>query len=344
MTPSPPRALVTGAAGFIGHACLRAFAARDWRVTGVFHTRVPAPTDAVELVRTDLTDRTAVAALLAKHGPFDAIVNCAGVASDVVRTQKLLAANRDIPANLAAALAAQPHGRLVHISSTDVYGLHDFADADENTPLDLRTRAAYPRSKILGERAIAAALPPSRFVLLRPGAVCGPGDPTLLPRILGFLRSSPFIVHFGRWRGRNRWPLVHVDNVARAALLAATDDESAGQAINLVNPERITMEDYFRWVVDTFMPARAGVRVVHVPLGVAWPYACLSTLLSRALGRTQPLFDPSLYALRSVARNLDFNSDRLLALFARHGEPLAPVFDPAAVAPAPAVGPIAPRG
>ncbi len=141
-----------------------------------------------------------------------------------------------------------------------------------------------------------------------------------MPRVIAFLRPSPWVVHFGPWRGCNRWPLAHVRNVAKAAFLAATCDEAAGQAYNVVDPTFTTVEEYYRWVLRTFLPDRRGIRSITVPVGLAWPYARISSLLSRAMGRLHPLLDPSLYALYSLASNLDFSSRKLQDLFARHGE------------------------
>ena len=55
-----------------------------------------------------------------------------------------------------------------------MYGLHDFADADEDTPLDERARNPYPRYKILAEKAIREQLPSQQYTILRPAAVWGP--------------------------------------------------------------------------------------------------------------------------------------------------------------------------
>jgi nucleoside-diphosphate-sugar epimerase len=276
------------------------------------------------IVAGDVTDRNGLASMLAKSGPFDCVVNCAGIASDVARTSLLMQVNHAGAANLAECVASQPLGRLVHVSTTDVYGIRDFVEADEDTPLAEDTRQGYPRSKILAERAVATSLPASRYVLLRPGAVCEKTDTTILPRVVTFLRYSPWVIHFGPWRGRNRWPLAHVRNVATAAFLAAAHEETSGQAYNVVDPTFTTVEEYYRWVLRTFLPAKQGVRSITIPVGLAWGWARASSLLSRAMGRLRPVLDPSEYALYCLASNLDFSSRKLQGLFARHGEQFVP--------------------
>ena len=314
------RILVTGAAGFIGGACARQFLARGFRVTALAHHRAPEGLEGAEVAYRSLLDRQGLADLLEVSGPFGAVIHCAGLASDVAAPKHLLDANYHAVRNLVECLSRHPSARLVHVSTTDVYGIRDFVDADENTPLDDNRHNAYARSKILAERCIAAGLPASRYVLLRPGAVCGQGDTTILPRVLGFLHGSRYVVHFGRWRGSNRWPLANVQNVAVATVLAATCDEAAGQSYNVVDPQLTTVEQYNRWVLHTFLPDKVAMRSITIPLGVAWPYAFASTCLARLTRRGHPLFEPSLYALYSIASNLDLSSRKLEGLFTRHGE------------------------
>ena len=50
-------------------------------------------------------------------------------------------------------------------------------------------------------------------------------------------------------------------------------------------------------------------------MAVIRPVAALSTLLSRS----KPLFDPTLYALDTIAHNLDFSNRRFLDWLARMG-------------------------
>jgi len=142
----------------------------------------------------------------------------------------------------------------------------------------------------------------------------GPGDATVLPRAIAFLRSSPVIVHFGRWRVRTVGPCLR-GNVARVALAAATSSAALGEAYNVVDPEPTTMEEYYRLLIASFLPEQPHKRSVTVPFRIAWPIAAFSTALSTLLGRSQPLFDPSLYGLRHVSHNQEFSgtkAERLL--------------------------------
>lgn len=312
------RILITGGAGFIGSACAKEFLRRGFDVTITVHRRVPQDMPEATAVRVDLADRGALAEFLRQATPFDSVIHCAGLASDVARRGRLMQANFHAVRNLVDCLHRRPTVRLVHISTTDVYGIRDFTNANEDTPLAKRPGNAYPLSKILAEQYVCDNLPRHLYVILRPGVVHGSGDRTILPRVLAFLRSSPRAVYFGRWRGQNRWPLVNVQTVARAAVAAATKDRALGQAFNVVDPDFVSIEQYYHQVLRDHLPEKAGMKALNIPLAIAWPYAAFGTLLSKLLNRDQPLMDPSLYALRSVAANLDFSSEKLQQLLAEH--------------------------
>ena len=317
---SDGRVLVTGAAGFIGGACAREFSSRGWDVTALVHRREPEGLSGARIIRASITERDQLISALCGEGPFDAVVHCAGRASDVGRDHEFRAANHQGVLNIIECMEPAGIRRLVHISTTDVYGIRDFVSAGEDTPFLNNLRNPYPKYKILAERDIAEKLPAERYVILRPAAVWGEGDTTLLPRILSFLRTSPFIFHFGKWRGRNRWPLAHVSNVARAAFLGASCNDALGQAYNVVDPEHTTIDEYYRMLIRACLPEKAGMRSVSVPFWVGWTIGVASSLLSNALNRPLPLFEPSLYGLYSVSRDLDFSGKRLQQLFATHGE------------------------
>ncbi len=313
------RVLVTGAAGFIGNACAREFMERGWDVTALAHRRTPEGLDGARIIRASMADKDELLAALAGSGPFDAVINCAGRASDVGRDGEFRSANYLAVLNLIECMSPAHIGRLVHISTTDVYGIRDFQDADETTPFCNNIRNPYPKYKILAERAIVEKLSPERYAILRPAAVWGRGDTTILPRVIGFLERSPYIVHFGKWRGQNRWPLAHVRNVAIASYLAASCDDALGESYNVVDTERTTIEEYYRMVIQKCLPEKSGIKSITLPLTAGWAYGTVSSLLSNLFNLKQPLFDPSLYGLYSVSRNLDFSSRKLEDLFARHG-------------------------
>jgi nucleoside-diphosphate-sugar epimerase len=251
---------------------------------------------------------------------YRALINCAGRAPDVGRDLSFRRANLAGTVNVCRAIGRAEIGRLVHVSTTDVYGVANFEEVDEDTRCRNNRGNPYPKYKILAERALGPLLPPHRRVILRPGLVWGPGDVTVLPRVLAFLRSSRWIVHFGRWRGANRWPLAYIGNVARMARAAATWDDALGETYNVVDPEITTMDEYYRMLAKLFLPDAAARRSVSLPYWTGFLLGAASTTLSALLDLRQPVLDPSLYGLQHVAHDQHFSGAKAAALLARHGD------------------------
>ncbi len=217
-------------------------------------------------------------------------------------------------ARLAEEISVQ---RFVHISTTDVYGIYDFnGESEDQLPFDNNLSNPYPEFKIKAEQWLYANMPSERFTVLRPAAVWGPGDTTLTQRFADFLRWSPCIVHFGPWRGTNRWPLAHVRNVAMAALEACRQPEAAGQSVNILDNEHTTIEQFYQTVARIYHPDRR-YRRVYLPLWFGGAIGTLSTTISNLLRRNHPLFDPSRYAVHSMSRNLDFSNRRFAKILQR---------------------------
>ena len=152
-----------------------------------------------------------------------------------------------------------------------------------------------------GKKWLAANLPRARFSCVRPCVVYGRGDTSITPRTVAYLKNSPLVFHFGKWRGRNRWPLVHVENVCRTLHAAMILPEAGGEGVTVLDSRRVTVSEYCHELAAEFLP---GKRLCEMTL---------------PLSRSKPLFDPTLYALDTISHNLDFSNRRMLAWFAKAG-------------------------
>ena len=323
-------ALITGAGGFIGGYVVREFLEQGWRVMAVVHRALPealARWEAegrITLIRADLTRPNALREALPARGRegMDAIIHCAGRASDVGHRRAFRSANFDAVRHLARLAMESRSARFVFLSTTDVYGLRDFhGEAEDALPLQAHPRNPYPEFKIAAEQWIVAHVPPRQYAILRPAQVWGEGDTTLTRRIVDFLRWLPWIVHFGPWRGGNRWPLAHVRNVAAACGAAAVEPGAAGSAINVLDDEYTTMDEWYRLVAQVHLPGKR-FRTVTLPRAAGAVIARPVEWISSALNRAHPLMDPTYYALHAVSANLDFSNRRLHDLLAPAGRRL----------------------
>ena len=309
--------LVTGAGGYIGSNAAEYFTRAGYRVVGVVH-RMVAERFAqlgVKTIKADLTDADSIPRLFEERPDY--VVHIAARASDVGRDDWFRTANYEAVKSLASASRAHGVKRFVFLSTADVYGLHDFNGEDEDAlPFDEKETHPYPKYKILSEKWLAANLPRERFSCVRPCVVYGRGDTTITPRTVAYLKHSPVVFHFGKWRGRNRWPLAHVENVCRTLHAAMILPEAGGCGVTVLDSRRVTLSDYYREVAAAFLPGKR-LREWALPMALIRPVAALATALSR--NRAQPLFDPTLYALDTVAHNLDFSNRRMTRWLAQAG-------------------------
>ena len=318
--------LVTGAGGYVGSNAACYFAARGFRVKGVVHRRVAQRLkDAdIETVSADLTDAAAIEPLFSE--PIDYVVHIAARVSEVGCDAWFREANYEAVKRLASAAMARGVRRFVYLSTADVYGLHDFhGETEDELTFDEKVRNPYPKYKILSEKWLAANLPRESFSCVRPCVVYGYGDTTLTPRAVAYLRHSPFVFHFGKWKGENRWPLAHVENVCRTLHAAMLLPAAGGKGVTVLDSKRTAVREYYREVAREFLPGKK-LRECSVPLWAVRPFAWLSSSLSRE----RPLFDPTLYALATVSSNLDFDNGRMRAWLSAAGleeyVPLPPTF------------------
>lgn len=286
------KVFVTGANGFLGRKIASQAVAAGHEVTALVRPRRVVETGAFEpsvtVVRGDLRSPGEWTALLRAT---DVVVHAAAaaggerslqLANTVVATERLLEALD--PARLT---------RFVHVSSLSVYDFQSLpvgARLDENSPLERRPheRDAYTETKIMQERLVRQWCSERGVacVLVRPGAVVGPGKPWGYGAAFAIGRFA-FVA-----APRAAFRIVSVSNCA-AAIVSAVELESDGiETINLVDDDPPTHAEYFRLCRLAGAPARMLVPVPWLLLD--WVGRALQTTNRRLLGgrlRTPELLD-----------------------------------------------------
>ena len=205
------RVLVTGASGFIGHACCAELLARGHEVQAL--VRRPGSEPPGHHRRGRRHRRRQAAARRSPQAQPDGVVHLAAEIATQRDEAKLQAANVDGTARHWRAVACWPpraasRPRFV-FASTVVTGEAAGALLDEQTPLPVTT--PYGRSKQAGERLVLESGLPA--VVVRPSHVYGPGG-WFAHEIVARLRQPGRFAVVGR--GDNLWDVVHVDDVASA--------------------------------------------------------------------------------------------------------------------------------
>lgn len=221
------RALVTGAGGFLGGAIARTLRERGDEVRGFSRGAYPHLTElGVEHVRGDVGDPAAVrgavegvdvvfhvAARVAASGTYEEFH-----ATNVVGAQNVLDACRE------AGVKA-----LVYTSTPSVaFGPEDLEGADESIGYSEHFDALYAQTKAEAEQLVLAADSKAlHTVAIRPHIVWGPGDTSLLPRVLE--RGRAGILR--RIQGPpKKVDITYVDDAVLAHLLAAEKLLAGGEA------------------------------------------------------------------------------------------------------------------
>lgn len=296
------KVLVTGAAGFIGQNVVKAYIEHGWFVYALVHKNIPQELTSlknVEIIRGDITEASSI--LLPA---VDVVAHVAGIASDVGKDEDFRRVNFESIKYLSQ-IAGK---KFVYVSTSDVYGIMDFINADENTPLKEYPQNPYPKYKIMSEDWLRENC--RRYVIIRPAAVFGEGDKTLEKRVVDFLKTSPYIVHFGKWKGKNRWPLANVKNVANTIVAVSEFDDFNNQAITIIDSKKTTIDEYYREIAARYFPDKK-FKNLYLPLWVGKFLGIISTTLSNLFNLRQPLFDPTFYAVHHVSSNLDFSSAKM---------------------------------
>lgn len=216
--------VITGGTGFLGrHLVWRAaaegaevvFTGRDARAAEEVIRLAPA---AVEWQPLEHGTPGAPAALRVAARGADALVHCAALSSPWGRHEDFLRANVASTEEVLAACRANGVRRLVHISTPSLYfGFQDRLNIPEDAPLPPPANH-YVSTKWAAENRVRAA-PPPEVAILRPRALFGPWDQTLVPRLLRVMEKGAMPLMGG---GRIRIDLTYIDNAVDAVWLALT--------------------------------------------------------------------------------------------------------------------------
>jgi nucleoside-diphosphate-sugar epimerase len=252
---TPRRLLVTGGSGYFGTVLVDQALGQGHRVR-IFDRNEPEKRDApVEFVRGDVRDRVAI------RGACDGV--------DVVLhnvAQVPLARDRDLfhsvnvvgTANVLVAAREAAVAKVVHTSSSAVFGIPEANPVTESTPA--RPLEAYGRAKLQAEQLCREAASGGLDVtVVRPRTILGHGRLGIMAVLFEFVAEGAPIYVLGR--GDNRYQFVHASDLADACLRAASH---AGPAtFNVGATEFGTMRETLEALVEH---AGTGSRVVSLPV------------------------------------------------------------------------------
>lgn len=267
--------LVTGGTGFLGRHVVAGLLRQGRRVRVLARAEPAEPLPAgVELARGDLRDAAAVRT--ACDG-VDAVVHAGALSQPWGRAAEFEAVNVHGTAHVLAGCRAAGVRRLVHVSSPSVaFTGRDQREIPDDAPFAPRCLCDYSRTKRAAEELVARSGVPT--VVLRPKALFGPGDRTLLPRLVALAKARALRV-IGD--GANEVDLTYVENAVDAILAALDSERALGRTFHVTNGEHVRLWD----IVRTLLRGLAlDAELRHVPFRVAWTLAAALELRARVFG------------------------------------------------------------
>ena len=306
--PQPEFHLITGATGLLGSHIAEKLKAGGGRVRAL--VRPDSATDflralGVELVVGDLVDPESCQRATEGVGT---VFHCAAKVGDWGRWREFESACLDGTRALAGAAIRAGVGRFLHISSTSAYGhpAEGGPPIDETSALGQNLWPAwdyYTRSKVDCERLLwdlveRKGLP---LTVVRPSWLYGERDRTTLERLVGRLRAGrvPLI-----GPGDNPLSAIYAGNVADAAILAARDPSSVGEAYNVTHQGQLTQRQF----LDLFIEA---IGAPPIRRRISYPLTFAAAFAIEAIARTRGRERPPLitrYATWLMGRYLSYST------------------------------------
>ena len=240
------RVLITGASGFLGRAVVKAAVTEGHEVVAL--VRPNADVDMLEwpsnvqILRGDLRQIGEWATQLDR---VEAVVHLAAATGGDLPTQ--FSGTVVATENLLNRLPMNSLRRFVQVSSFSVYDYASFGfrgTLDELTPVEPHpeNRDAYTVTKILQEQLVreACEAADTPLVIIRPGAIVGPGKDWEFGRVL---KLAGFDVIFSPGA---QFPMTYVDNCADAIVRALDAPVASGSIFNIIDDNLPTYGRYHR--------------------------------------------------------------------------------------------------
>ncbi len=270
------RLAVTGGAGFFGYHLAQQLDGKDGWSVRLLDIEEPPPDDfeqPADFRKVDVRDAEALRAAL--EG-IDAVVHgAAGL--PLFPKEQIISTNVDGTRNVLEACRDLGIQRVVHISSTAVYGVPKKHPIEETDPMV--GVGTYGETKIEAERICAEFRKPENggltVCVLRPKTFIGTGRLGVFQILYDWVEDGKRIPAIGS--GHNRYQLLEVQDLVAAAVLGLTvDAEAANQEFNIGAERFGTVREDMGALCQH---AGSGARVIGTPAWLVKPVLAVAEAL-----------------------------------------------------------------
>jgi nucleoside-diphosphate-sugar epimerase len=263
--------LVTGGAGFLGINLVRYLRERGIQVVSLDIAPFDYPErNSIKVLEGDIRDIDSVCA--AMEG-VDLVVHAAA-ALPLYSAEEIFSTDIDGIRNVLVAAFETGVDRLIHISSTAVYGIPDHHPLDEEDRL--QGVGPYGEAKIRAEEICQEFRQKGMCVpVIRPKTFVGPERLGVFALLYDWAKDGKNFPMLGS--GKNRYQLLDVEDLCSAIYLAATlPRPRVNDTFNIGATEFATMKEDYQAVLDY---AGHGKRIIPLPAAPAiWTLRLLEKL------------------------------------------------------------------
>lgn len=267
------KVLVTGATGFLGKRVCLDLISRGDSVRAIGRNKnIGKELEKIgcDFICADLRDKEAM--INACQG-MDAVVHSGALSSPWGDYEEFHSINVVGTANVIAGCEQHQIKRFVHISTPSVYfNFKDRFNVKESDPLADPAPSMYTKTKLMAEKLTHAAFERGlSTITLRPRGLFGPGDTTLIPRLINAHEKGrlPIIGD-----GSTTLDITYIDNVSLAILNSLDAPANcSGEKYNITNGEPIKLWETVDWILGEvgrkFEPKKIPFPLIYLVTGIS---------------------------------------------------------------------------
>lgn len=298
--------LITGASGFIGGRLAQRLVGDGYRVRCLVRSGSDTSRLVALGVETFVGDLTSAQSLAGLAEGCRYVFHCGAMVSDWATVAEITRVNVEGTRNLLAVSLDAAVERVIHFSSTDIYG-HPGSSVTDESRVPTRFSNWYAQTKLAAEAVVRRATDEHELesVILRPATVYGPGSKDVIGEIARALRNGTMLLID---RGRAIAGLCYIENLIDAAVLALAAKSAPAEAFNISDGLEITWKRFTDDLAD-------GLGCSHarwsMPYSIANGVGFALEHGYRALRRATHLSTPPLLSRQAVqvlGRDQDFSN------------------------------------